>query len=74
MSSKPVFNFDEAMKRLGTIADMLERDELPLDEAIKLFEEGLELSKQCQDQLSVYEKNVKDLVRKHQETPNADND
>lgn len=58
-------NFDEAMKRLSQIADDLEKDNLPLDDAIRLFEEGLELSALCQKQLQGYEAKVSDLVKKH---------
>ena len=62
---KNEFNFDEAMSRLTVIADALEKDDIALDKAISLFEEGLDLSKKCQDQLSVYEEKVKTLVQKH---------
>lgn len=61
------FNFEEAMLRLGKISEELERDDLPLDTAISLFEEGLELSKKCQITLEQYENKVKDLVQKHKE-------
>ena len=62
---KNEFNFDEAMSRLILIADALEKDDIALDKAILLFEEGLDLSKKCQDQLGVYEEKVKTLVQKH---------
>lgn len=58
-------NFDEAMKRLSIIANELEKDDLPLDNAIALFEEGLELSSLCQKQLKGYESKVSELVKKH---------
>lgn len=60
------FNFEEAMIRLNQIAELLENDSLPIEEAIKLFDEGLELSKLCQERLNFYEKSVTDLVAKHQ--------
>ncbi|AGN24087.1 exodeoxyribonuclease VII small subunit [Erysipelothrix rhusiopathiae] len=60
------FNFEIAMARLAEIANELEKDSLPLDQAIVLFEEGLNLSKQCQERLSGYENQVKALVQKHQ--------
>lgn len=65
------FNFEDAMNRLGLIAERLEDDSVPLDEAIKLFEEGLELSKKCQSQLDFYENSVKELVNKHRGDSNA---
>ena len=65
------FNFEKAMQRLNEIAQHLEDDKLPLDEAIKLFEEGLDLSKKCQAQLDYYENSVKELVNKHRGDTNA---
>ncbi|CAM3536202.1 exodeoxyribonuclease VII small subunit [Erysipelothrix sp. HDW6B] len=60
------FNFEAAMKRLAEIATLLEKDDLSLDNAIALFDEGLQLSKQCQTRLTQYETTVKELVQKHQ--------
>lgn len=54
------------MKRLQEITEALDKEDLPLDDAIKLFEEGLNLSKQCQDQLKAYETKVTELVKAHQ--------
>lgn len=68
MSEK--FNFEEAMKRLNVISEQLERDDVPLDEAMILFEEGLELSKKCQLVLDDYEVRVNELVNKHKEVKN----
>lgn len=65
------FNFEEAMNRLNVIAQQLEDENLPLETAIKLFEEGLDLSKKCQIQLDSYEQTVKDLVNKHRGDNNA---
>lgn len=59
------FNFDEAMKRLNIIAQELEKEDLSLDDSIKLFEEGLKLSQACQTQLVSYENKVKELVATH---------
>ncbi|HKM23804.1 MAG TPA: exodeoxyribonuclease VII small subunit [Erysipelothrix sp.] len=65
------FNFDAAMKRLNLIASELEKDDLSLDASIQLFEEGLNLSKQCQEQLAIYENKVKELVSQHSGKQNA---
>lgn len=59
------FNFDSAMKRLQVIAVELEKEDLSLDDSIKLFEEGLKLSSACQEQLKTYENKVKELVLEH---------
>lgn len=60
------FNFDQAMKRLDVISEELSKDDLEMEEALKLFEEGLDLSAKCQKRLVDYEKKVNDLVVKHQ--------
>ncbi|MFN3604122.1 MAG: exodeoxyribonuclease VII small subunit [Leptonema sp. (in: bacteria)] len=45
------FNFEEAFKRLEEITQILEENELPLEEAIQLYEEAMELKNQCYDYL-----------------------
>lgn len=60
------FNFDQAMKRLEKISEELAKDEIEMEEALKLFEEGLDLSARCQKRLIDYENKVNDLVLKHQ--------
>ena len=39
--------FEEALPRLETIVAELERGELPLDDSMRIFEEGIKLSKVC---------------------------
>lgn len=60
------FDFEKAMNRLKEISETLESEEISLDKAIELFDEGLALSKKCQDTLENYETRVKDLVKAHQ--------
>lgn len=64
MSEK--FNFEKAMIRLNQISEKLEQEDVAIDEALALFEEGLNLSKQCQIVLEGYEDKVKSLVAQHQ--------
>lgn len=65
------FNFDEAMKRLAVISETLSQDDLEMDKALALFEEGLALSAQCQKKLKEYETKVNELVVKHQGEQNG---
>ncbi len=54
------FNFEEAIKRLEEIVKKLEAGEVSLDDSIKLYEEGLELSVKLQNKLKeVGEKTIK---------------
>lgn len=58
--------FENAMKRLEEIATSLENSELSLDESLKAFEEGMELSRFCSTKLAEAEKKLKILVRKNE--------
>jgi exodeoxyribonuclease VII small subunit len=55
--------FEAAMNRLEDIVQQLENGRIGLDEAIKIFEEGMSLYRQCQAQLQEAEKKVEMLVK-----------
>lgn len=61
--SKPQ-SFEKAFGRLEEIARLLEGESLPLDEALKLFEEGMNLVETCNGRLSEAEKTITKLSRK----------
>jgi len=61
------FDFETGMKRLQEVVELLEAQELPLEKAVALFEEGMQLSKQCAKILDEAEKRIKMLL-KDQET------
>ena len=44
-------NFELKLKRLEEIVSILENDEISLDESLKLFEEGVSISKELNDKL-----------------------
>ena len=54
--------FEDAMKRLEEIVQKLEDGELPLEESLKVFEEGIELVRACSSKLEEAEKKVTLLV------------
>ena len=51
-------NFESALKRLEEIAVKMEEGKLPLDESVKLYEEGIKLSKYCNWKLSDVDQKV----------------
>ncbi len=55
--------FEEAMDRLEQIVRLLEKGDTPLEEAMKLFEEGTALAKKCTARLDAAEKKIMKLVR-----------
>ena len=50
--------FEELLEELENIATSLEKDELTLDETINKFEEGIKISKICNEKLERTEKKI----------------
>lgn len=61
-SKKP--DFEKSLARLEEVVRRLESPQLSLDDAMKLFEEGVELSRECQKQLEEAEGRVEILLKK----------
>ena len=55
--------FEESIKELEEIVEKLERGDASLDESLKLFENGIKLSKSCQKMLDNEEKKVSILMQ-----------
>jgi len=56
-------NFENSLKKLETIVAQLEEGDLPLEESLKLFEEGVTLSAVCKQELDAAEGKVQILVK-----------
>ena len=57
-NEKKQAGFEESMLRLEEIVRLLEKGDAPLEDSIKLFEEGTKLAKRCDDLLNEAEKKV----------------
>jgi exodeoxyribonuclease VII small subunit len=55
-------NFEAGLAALEKIVRQLERGDLPLEESLKLFEEGVRLSRECQERLSQAERRIEVLL------------
>ena len=55
--------FEQAMKQLEQIVQDLESGDMPLEKAIKRFEEGIQLSKFCSEKLDETEKRITILMQ-----------
>ena len=55
-------SFEDAMAQLEEIVHKLETGDVPLEEAIQLFQDGMNLSKICSDKLQQVEKQVQLLI------------
>ena len=56
-------SFEKAMDQLEQIVQDLESEELPLEKAIKKFEEGIKLSQLCNQQLEAIEEKIAVLMK-----------
>lgn len=59
--------FEESMEKLEKLAQDLEKDDLSLDESVKKFEEGMQLSKNCKEILEDAEKKITILINGNEE-------
>lgn len=57
--------FEECLQRLEQIVDQLEAGDVPLEQALKLFEEGMQLSNSCRKELEDAEGKVEILLRQN---------
>jgi exodeoxyribonuclease VII small subunit len=57
--------FEECLQRLEEIVLQLERGDLPLEQALKLFEEGVGLSNSCRKELEEAEGKVEILLKQN---------
>ena len=65
MNKKKENNFESALKRLEEISDLLENEDTPLEDSIKLFEEGIELKEFCEDQLKSAKLKIDKIVKRN---------
>lgn len=56
-------SFEESLKKLESIVDQLEKGDLPLEESLRLFEEGVGLSTACKQDLDAAEGKVQVLIK-----------
>ena len=56
-------NFEDAMKALEQIANELENGELSLEQSVDKFEEGIKISKKCNEILEKAEKKISILTK-----------
>ena len=55
--------FEKSLNDLERIVKQLEEGDLPLEESLKLFEEGVKLSRECRDRLTNAERRIQVLMK-----------
>ena len=63
MADEKEIKFEDALARLEGVVDRLESGELPLEESLRLFEEGVHLTKVCTHRLEEAERRITILLK-----------
>lgn len=64
--------FESSLKELEKIVGRLEDGELSLEESLKLFEDGVRLSRECQERLNQAERRIEILLKDEDGDPNLE--
>lgn len=67
MATKDTPSFEDNLSALETVVEQLESGQLSLDDAMKAFEKGIKLTRDCQESLAKAEQKVQVLMAKNGE-------
>ena len=68
---KAAFDFEQSLSELQTLVERLESGELPLEESLSAFEQGIRLTRDCQSALTQAEQKVQILLERDGELEEA---
>jgi len=57
-------DFERSLSELESLVERLERGDLPLEDALKTFERGVELTRHCQSSLKAAQQKVEILLKR----------
>ncbi len=66
-SDQQALDFEQALTELEGVVERLERGDLPLEEALRVFERGVDLTRQCQGALKSAQQRVDALMKRNGE-------
>jgi exodeoxyribonuclease VII small subunit len=67
MASKKTFQFEDSLSKLKRLVEQMEAGEFSLEESLKAFEEGIKLTRECQQALKKADQKVQMLIQKNGE-------
>ncbi len=64
VKKKAVFEFEAALAELEKVVERMEQGDVPLEESLQQFEQGINLTRSCQQALKAAEQKVQILLEK----------
>ncbi|HJL62429.1 MAG TPA: exodeoxyribonuclease VII small subunit [Pseudomonadales bacterium] len=65
MAAKKSYPFEESLAKLEGLVEKMESGDLTLEDSLKTFEEGIKLTRECQEALKQAEQKVNLLIEKN---------
>jgi exodeoxyribonuclease VII small subunit len=72
VGGKPMKNFEERLERLEELGEKIRKSELPLDDALKAFEEGIKLARSLEKDLEKVESRIEVLMNGTEAKPDEE--
>ena len=72
MAVKKSYPFETSLDKLEKLVEKMEEGDLTLEESLKIFEEGVKLTRECQQALADAEQKVKLLIEESGEVTSTD--
>ncbi len=72
MAAKKSYPFEASLNKLEKLVEKMEDGDLTLEESLKIFEEGVKLTRECQQALADAEQKVKLLIEENGEITSTD--
>ena len=72
MAGKKSYPFEASLDKLEKLVEKMEDGDLTLEESLKIFEEGVKLTRECQQALADAEQKVKLLIEESGEVTSTD--
>ena len=72
MAAKKSYPFEESLEKLEALVERMEQGDLSLEDSLKTFEEGIKLTRECQQALAKAEQKVKMLIEESGEVTEVD--
>ena len=74
MAAKKSYPFEHSLEKLEKLVERMEEGDLSLEDSLKTFEEGIKLTRECQQALAKAEQKVKLLIEQSGELTEVDFD